>query len=163
MVKENKMKFAALIVSLLFSYGAYAQDARVIALSSEDAQTVQAKWDALQKAQKDFDAEKIEIEKKYTTVLEGDKEAGNMNVEYSLFSEPGSAMSLSASCNTIQLDNGGLVNTCPANVMPHKPYHYYRSGWEYGFTFDKDFKFIVPAPPVQINKSPFPYGTVLLN
>jgi hypothetical protein len=90
----------------------------VIEISSEDAKEAQAKWDALQKAQKDWDDLQVKIGEKYT-------------------SEPSSAIK-SPTVMPPSICGNTLTWVYPGQRL---------QGWENGFVFSPDFKFIVPKTP----------------
>lgn len=158
---------------LLLSSSCWAQDAKVLALSPVDAQQAQAKYQALQRAQKEWDSFQERIKQDYLIVPKGDPEAGN--VMPSFFRLPSCTTSSTA---TINLDNG-MTSTIPgekeaiseceenANKVDKKnerehPTMYQRVGWEQGFTFTKDFKFLVPAAAKELKYNYSPYNSYFL-
>lgn len=136
----------------------YAQDARVIPLSGPDAAEVKVKYEAMKKAEADFEALKDRIEKDYTVVLEDDKDRGNTNVEALFSSSPflttatSCASSLTLTINGSQRQDDRCKKERAEAEKNRKPDHYLRSGWENGFTFDASFKFIVPKAVVDTSR-----------
>lgn len=110
------MKRVVLMFALvLAAVGVSAQNAKVIQIDKDDARDAKAKWEALQKAQADWDAVTERVKKDYLIISANSKECGSIAFGNS---------------------SGG---SC------------YRSGWEIGFDFSSDFKFIVPKPRQFIN------------
>ena len=116
--------FCALLALCLCASVADAQQAQVIELSPADAARAQAAWEKLKAAEKEFSALRESINKSYLTVPE---------------SEPDSGQCLNCLCDTW---------SCGTE---EKDRIYRRGGWDYGFDFSKDFRFIVPqgAPKTQ--------------
>lgn len=104
-----RLRIVAVAVILLAAWGINAQEAAVVELKPADVSEVKAKWEALQAAQKAWDAVNLEIRQDYLTVPHNSKRAGNL-----LYSDNDAAL----------------------------------RGFEYGFVFSKDFRFIVPKPQV---------------
>jgi len=142
------------IVMLLFCMPAMAQTAKVIQLDAKDSQQAKEKWDALQKAQADWDAEKQSIKEKYVLVKQDDPDKGNESI---WLNGRGNITVYTTSCAS-----GGESCLSPEERQKRKAdedahYRYYRSGFENGFQLSKDFKFVVPdAPPPP--KYPSPYS-----
>lgn len=67
-----------LVAVLFFAIPAFPQSANVIALSADDTTRVKKAWDALQKAQKDWDDTRESITNGYL-VAPSDKESGCMS------------------------------------------------------------------------------------
>jgi hypothetical protein len=149
------MKFVLVIVIVFLGASSLpAQTARVIALTPADTTEVSDKYEALQRAQKDWDDLQLKIKEKYTIVSSDDKERGS---SYSGWLIINSGAALSSGSFLI----GGGDNHCETaeeklarkkleakQEQDYKEYiknmRYLRLGWEDGFEFTKDFKFIVP-------------------
>lgn len=71
------MKRIVLAIALLIAVGVSAQHAKVIPLDMQDSHDAQMKWEALQKAQADWDAVSVRVKKDYVDVSRGSKECGN--------------------------------------------------------------------------------------
>lgn len=73
-----------LVVALLLAVGVGAQNAKVIQIDRDDARDAKAKWEALQKAQADWDAVAERVKKDYVYVSKSSQECGSqfMNVDY---------------------------------------------------------------------------------
>jgi hypothetical protein len=157
------MKRAILFLILAASVG--AQTANVIELEPVDAVKAQKVWDTLQKAQADYDFTLKILGEKYTLVKSGDPDAGNASTGIDVPVGTGYTSGVVSACNTIQWQDQN--KDCP---MPSKEelekrakeqkawddehFRYYRKGFEGGFEFSKDFRFIVPkktAPMPIIN------------
>jgi len=123
-----------LLAILLFAIPLAAQDARVLPLSPVDAQTAKAKYEALQKAQKDWDDFQEKIKQDYLVVPKGDPEAGNTIASGGL--TPWAGISYS--------DGSYVVKTM-----------FERAGWENGAVFTKDFRFLVPKPSPEVKQNTF--------
>jgi len=121
-----------LLAILLFAIPLAAQDARVLPLSPVDAQTAKAKYEALQKAQKDWDDFQEKIKQDYLVVPKGDPEAGNT------------------------ISSGGLTFGRAFHISDGSyPTMFERAGWENGAVFTKDFRFLVPKPSPEVKQNPF--------
>ena len=131
----------ALTLALLLVVPAQAQDARVIQLKDTDAFTAQKVYDALRKAEKDRDEFEAFIKKTYLVVDEDDPDASHTSV--SMYWTLGSS---GTSCGVI--DSFGFAKAVPCDDAPKSPRKpkYYRAGWENGFLFSRDFRFLVPKP-----------------
>lgn len=141
------MKYVIFVLALLIGSMCIAQSARVIALSDGDAANLKAKWDALKLAEKNWADAQEEVKAKYLTVPYQDPEAG---YEYNPPTANGvSFASTTSSCWTYA-ENGRMVETedCKkeqaAERERQKKARYNRRGWEYGFEFTGDFRYIVP-------------------
>lgn len=99
-----------MIIALLFAGTVFAQTANVIELDPPDTARAQKAWDALQKAQAEWDATRDSVGLRYAVT-------------------PGASI-FSLNCGPIR--DGGI--TC----------QHTRPGFENGFEFSKDFKYIVP-------------------
>ena len=161
------MKSTMMLLSLLvFSMTARAQTAKVIELNSADAQEAKAKWEALQHAQEYWKSFEDRIKKDYTTVKDGDPDAGNIGVN--------------TSANLLTSGCGIVITTIPPSYEENKDClkrqeeerkkrpvtMMLRKGWEGDFEFDKSFKFIVPKRAettgvITINGGTWPCGTYL--
>lgn len=150
------MKTIAAVILFLIAGIAYGQTARVIPLSPEDAQTVKAKWDALQAAQKAWNEEQDQIAKKYTYVKRDDPDASGSMTPM--------AFSLTTGAFRVTTTAYGLVTVVDPCKNPKTPgdrqacadqkkaeaaERYFRKGFEEGFEFDKEFKYIVPKTTTQ--------------
>jgi hypothetical protein len=152
-VWEDEMR--NLIIGLLLaicSCAVFAQRAKVVQLSQDDATRVYAKWRVLQDAQKAWDEEQKKIATKYTYVRFEDKDKGTMEApgnEWPMIIYTGSDPKEKAS-EAAQWDKYRKVA------------YWYRSGWEYGFEFTDDFKFIVPKKAPEFKQNPYgPFFTTI--
>jgi hypothetical protein len=165
------MRFTILF---LLATSVFAQTANVIELTPADQARTQKAWDALQKAQTEWDSTRKELEQKYILVREDDPDASNERTLINLDSV-GTGMvtntfwsnGTTSICNTI-----GYQGDCPKPSKEEiekadkerKAYseaheRYFRKGFENGVNFSKDFRFIVPkvAEP-KTNTWPNTYG-----
>ena len=150
-----------IIVFLLFAVSVGAQSADVIELDRTDATEVRAAWTKLQDAQTKWDALHERMRQKYTLVKEGDPDKGNL----STFINPGTGISgtitFASGCNVISITPTEVAGDCgkppskeelARQEKERKEYadaheRYFRKGFENGFEFSKDFRFIVPGVP----------------
>ena len=150
------MKLALLAVFLALPLG--AQTAKVIQLSSADANERKALEDqraAIEQKIKDFDQR---IKRQYTTVLEGDNDSSGSYADVSI-------TTLSTSgyycIRTLSTDPAAELayQDCEKRLAtdrkknPPSPQRMYRRGWENGLIYTEDFKFIVPAESHEIKYS----------
>lgn len=150
------MKTLMVLALLLVAQGTRAQTARVIPLSSEDAQIARAKWDALQAAQKAWDAEQDQIAKKYTYVKRDDPDASGSMVPEAFSFSTGYATITTDGLLAVTIDPCKNPKTSPQSCADKKKAEdaerYFRQGFESGFEFDKNFLYLVPkAPEIQSN------------
>jgi hypothetical protein len=149
------MKLFAAFSVLLFASSVFAQTAHVIPLSEADAQAAKVKWETLQHAQKDWDDFQNEIAKNYTVVPLSDSDAGSTTyyedekAGFFLYSSGTSGITWGEpeKCKTpeeIAAEKKREAEDKKAQEEYQKNLKAYRKGWENGFQFDKDFKFIVP-------------------
>ena len=105
---------------LFLSASLYAQTAKVVALSADDAKTAKSLYDEQAALDKRKAAFEELVRTRYLTVKKGDKEWGDEGVVFSLNG------------------SGTTIKTS------------YRAGWNYGqFEYSEDFKYIVPkSPPI---------------
>lgn len=122
---------------LMLARTTFAQTAKVVPLKPADHEEVKAKWEALQKAQKEWDSLKNRIQKDYLEVSENDPDRSYTVIagEIDNTACPGST------------DELAEVVPCPKNVKPELKY--YRKGFESGFEFDSSLSFLVPTVPVR--------------
>jgi hypothetical protein len=130
-------KILGLVVLLLAGYGVNSQEAKVIALDSWDADQAHGAYMRLLAARKDWDDAQDRIIERYLRVGYGDPEAG-MEAYSPVITNNGITWSLSDHITQKDLDK---------EVNRQKKASYHRKGWENGFVFSGDFKFIVPKPP----------------
>ena len=137
----------ALTLALLLAVPVQAQDAKVIELKSTDAFSAQKVYDALRKAEKDRDEFEAFIKKTYLVVEEGDADKGSTIV--------GESGAWTMGCNAIAFANQPIADYDKCKQAeaewekvhnPRPKYQYYRAGWENGFVFSRDFRFLVPKP-----------------
>ena len=149
-----------ILAVFLLATAALGQEARVIQIKSEDSVELKQKWEVLQVAQKSWDEANGRIKKDYIVVKEGDKDAGRQV----LF-----AYDLSGSKMAVYWTSG-IIDGCNmlwADSTKPRPQEdakrceeiqrkaeknrasmlFYRNGWESGFEFTPDFRFIVPRKP----------------
>jgi len=156
------MKNILFVFALLIVAGLGAQEAKVLPLKSDDSFEAKEAWYKLQDAQKEWDAVQSKVKEKYLLVPYGDKEAGNEILEPCSISNP----CLSSSTNVFTLTGrthqlSAVEEEAKAKREEQyrkeaeenrKTAHYQRKGWENGFQFSSDFKYIVPKPaPVYEN------------
>jgi hypothetical protein len=121
---------------LMLARTTFAQTAKVVPLKHVDHEEVKAKWEVLQKAQKEWDTLKNRIQKDYLEVSENDPDrsytviAGEIN---------------NTACAGSTVEEPAEVVPCPKNVKPELKY--YRKGFENGFEFDSSLGFLVPTVP----------------
>lgn len=155
------MKRVLLTVGLMMAIVVSAQEARVIELSKNDTYDVQQAWLNLQSAQRQWDAVQQRVTDKYLRVPYGDKDEGREVV--------GGALSITSGTFTmgnVLWSSGSSVEPTPkeqaalelaaqeaAKEREDRRRHamYERKGWENGFTFTDDFRFIVPkSAPIYV-------------
>jgi hypothetical protein len=138
-------------ILVLFPGVGYGQTAKVIPLKPEDTKELQATYNALQEAQKKWDAAQKKVQKEYTTVKPDDPDAGNTIVSGTFSSDDCDTLNI-GSTEHIQIEGVYLNGNCTKNGKPVEQHVVegitFRKGWENGIEFDKDFKYIVPARPV---------------
>jgi hypothetical protein len=124
------MKLVQSLVGLLLfsSITCYAQSAKVIALSESDASSIASLYKQKQDIQNKIDKLKIEIGNKYTKTDDYYSSTG-------CFSVNGSGQLSLTTCEQPKLTQG--------QEEQNKVY-IPKVGWENGFEFSEDFKFIVP-------------------
>jgi hypothetical protein len=115
--------FAIVVLAGMLAGTLFAQSANVIELEAADAARARKAWDALQKAQAEWDDLRDQIGNKYTLTKQDDAH-------------------------------------CAGITLKDKYYGCPMKGFENGFEFSKDFKFIVPKmpPATSINTFTFPAG-----
>lgn len=122
---------------------ASAQEARVLTLNSGDACDAKAAWTNLQDAQKRWEEVQEHVRKKYLQVHYGDPEAGSEIV--GLTSGTGTLLfSGHATFTNYTPTNEEVVAMAERERQRERLATYGRKGWEGGFQFTNDFKFIVP-------------------
>ena len=117
----------------------------MIELKSTDAKEAKAKWEALQSAQEDWKKFQKHIEDDYTTVPQGDKDAGGL------------ILGVGTNCLASGSDGRYTITGCSfddSHKMEPQKALAFRRGWEYGFEFDRDFRFIVPVAPKPVQGQP---------
>ena len=115
-----------LLIALLLASSVFAQTANVIELEPADTARAQKSWDALQKAQLDWASTQQFLSNRYTTVDENDPNASTLTTYVWRNDDP--------------------------KITGKR---HYRKGWEAGFEFSKDFKFIVPKVPEPPKQPPY--------
>lgn len=138
-----------IVVTLLLAVAieVESQEAKVIALDPVDSHVANEAWDNLQQAQKTWtDVQKLMTEK-YLRVGYRDKEAGGEIYE----GLTGSASFISSGNTVIWSSGSGIPRTKAQVDKDERDYQerirkakYYRRGWEDGFQFTSDFRYIVP-------------------
>jgi hypothetical protein len=149
------MQVKLAIALLLLSGTVGAQSANVLELSSYHSQRALTAWKSLQKAQADWDAVNDEIKEAYTLVKSGDPDAGSMSTAVNV-----GAVSLWTNSTLGCFPVIGEDRSCPKESAEDKAkreresadwsdkhLRFYRRGFENGFDFSKDFRFIVPKVP----------------
>ena len=163
------MKRRLLFVLLAVALSCVSQTARVIELKPEDAQMVKSACEKLDAAQKAYDDAVDRVRQEYTVVLEGDPDAGATWVadkDESGFlvgsgttkwvtvggyltwrdDDPCTRSLESVACLTNRLRDAKALEAEGKKPKPRIRGHYKRRGWENGFEFTPDFRFIVPKP-----------------
>jgi hypothetical protein len=146
------MKLAFLAVLVFLALPLAAQTAKVIQLSPADAtarKALEEQRAAIEQKIKELDAQ---IQHRYTTVLQGDKDASGSYADIGLLNTTGITYACFA---TISNDPAVLkaYQDCERSLEaeraknPPPPQRMYRIGWASGFEYTEDFKFIVPVLP----------------
>jgi hypothetical protein len=162
------MRVLILAFALLASV-AFGQEARVIQIKPEDSAELKQKWDALQAAQNAWDQIHVRITNEYTTVKEGDRDAGSQ-VFLDISGGQMATYWTVDSCHVLWMDGehprpAEDVKRCEKIQREAEknraPMLFYRQGWERGFQFTPDFKYIVPKPEArpQPNNQFWQFGT----
>ncbi len=143
------MKNLLFALSLFIAVSLGAQEARVISLESKDTTVAREAWENLQHAQATWAHLQEVLRDKYTVVPEGDKDASNTVISSGLIGN-------STSCGIFLNVNKDQtvsaltdIEKCRAEQGKYHKEHpslTYRRGWESGFEFSSDFKYIVPKP-----------------
>jgi hypothetical protein len=107
-LEETMRRTIVAILLLITAVCVVGQEARVIALKSEDAAHVRCTWERLQKAQKEWNEVLEQTQNDYILVPIKDKDASQ---------------------SVLRMQDMNRT---------------YRSGWENGFQFSSDFKYLVP-------------------
>jgi hypothetical protein len=160
------MKTIVFVVAVMLASVVWAQDAKVIELTPADAVKAEQVYQAKQKADQAWKDEQKELAERYTVVDEKDSDASNTLVD-SIFGTVSGVASIQPPCfagtsdpnykcpDTIGTNCHQEATNPPGQTVcgptetpaPSKPFvHYYRQGWQNGFDFSKDFRFIVPKP-----------------
>lgn len=143
------MRRTLFAIGLLLAMNLGAQEARVLELSRGDAYDVKQAWLNLQEAQGRWDGVQTRVKEKYLRVPYGDKEAGS---EISAFNTStvlsGSSFFYSLGHEPTPEERANLViveqEAARERVDRRRHAMYERKGWESGFQFTSDFRFIVP-------------------
>jgi hypothetical protein len=147
----------------------HGQTAKVIQLSPEDAAQRKALEDQrteIERKIKDFD---LDIQRRYTTVLEGDKDASGYAYFYGISFGAAGSSAITAGCFRTLTTTDQAYEDCEKRQdaerakNPPPPQRMYRSGWEQGVIYSDDFKFIVPAPAPVYKPAPYCGGIQLTN
>lgn len=136
------MKRVVLVIGLFLAVGLGAQEARVLTLNSGDACDAKAAWTNLQDAQKRWEEVQEHVRKKYLQVHYGDPEAGSEIV--GLTSGTGTILFSGTANFTSNPTNEEVIAAAERERQRERLATYSRKGWEGGFQFTNDFKFIVP-------------------
>lgn len=141
------------------------QEARVVQLSDEDARSAKLSWERLQKAKSDWEVTSAFVKAKYLQVPVTDAEAGSRVILNSLNGGGGPT--------TMCADQiVGFAGTMPSVVELAKCHHQqvaeaakhpamtYRRGFENGFEFSSDFKYVVPTAKVAPRPLPSQFWNV---
>jgi hypothetical protein len=163
------MRKIILAFALLASV-AFGQEARVIEIKPEDSAELKQKWEALQVAQNAWDQIHVRITNSYTVVKEGDKDAGGQVFFQNISGGQMGAYWTTDSCHVLWVDSAHPrpqedVKRCEdiqrKAEKNRAPMLFYRRGWERGFQFTPDFRYIVPKPEVtpQPNNQFWQFGT----
>jgi hypothetical protein len=144
-MKNWELKVTLALLGFMFGLAlpalAWPQTAKVMAVTPEDTTQIvalRAAADAANKALSDFN-EKVRV--KYITTLDNSK--GNqedVNVSYT---------SIIIGCNITHYYGAVPLTNCDMtwSTEPVKPRRYKLTGWEYGFEWSEDFRYIVPVRP----------------
>ena len=128
----NSIFIVVAALLLMLARTTFAQTAKVVPLKPADHEEVKAKWEALQKAQREWDTLKNRIQKDYLEMSENDPDRS-----YTVIA--GEINNTACAGSTVE------VVPCPKNVKPELKY--YRKGFENGFEFDSSLSFLVPTVP----------------
>ncbi len=148
------MKNAILVLIVLVVAVSYAQEAKVISIERKDSEIAGEAWKNLQHAQKTWDHVQEVLRDKYTVVPEGDKDASNTVISSSLV---GTNATIFCADQILSMSGTQLVSKeelakCHGEQEKERkarpPSMTYRRGWENGFVFSSDFKYIVPKSPL---------------
>jgi hypothetical protein len=150
------MKLALIAMVMLYGISVGAQTANVIELDVVDSIRAERVWTELQKAQADWNDLQKSFGERYTLVKHGDPDAGATSTTIG----PPVAWAIGGVTGTTTLC-GSVIGQpdCPKETREQiekrdkeqrewedAHLRYYRKGFESGFEFSKDFKYIVPKP-----------------
>jgi len=161
----RKHKLLAVVTLLLTTTIIGGQEAKVIQLSQEDTAIAHAKWQALQDAQKTWDEEQKRLAKKYTFVHGDDPEAGDTQAWDMSGNGLAYSITSTATWTTSSSPSPAEIAAAQKAYEEHKKKDWwFRSGWESGFDFSKDFRFIVPkAAPRVVSPNCWNFNTGSVN
>jgi hypothetical protein len=148
---------ASRLICLLMCVGLSAQTAKVVQLSGADAAKVRATHEALDKAQKAWDAVQQQIRDEYVSsfVWVPDEGPGGITVRGATagsvlyYSENGGFMASHPACDAECLKRAEAERARVAK-LPKKKEYTVKYEWRGGFEFSEDFRFIVPKPPTTL-------------
>jgi hypothetical protein len=174
------------LIALAFTAVAlYAQTARVIPIDNADAYKLKQAQEDIDKATAAYDTLVKRIERDYLIVNDRDPDKGNTVAEYP-YSITGTSSSKCCATLLVIGNSSGSIrpsdDPCDASYEsvaclekrllearqkaaagkkpePRPVYLYWRSGFENGYSFTKDFRFVVPKPPML--STPDRWGTYL--
>ena len=114
------------VLLFLTTTSVFSQDAKVVTLSDLDAKEAKVKYEALKKAQQEWDAEQEKIKKAYVFVGANDSDRADL------------------ANGTMQSCSNGFCTETPVQGQPSV---FFRKGFDVTdgeFEFSSDFKYIVP-------------------
>jgi hypothetical protein len=141
-----------LLILLLAAAPCWAQEAKVLQIDVADAAKARALYDKMQQAERDWEEFRAGVEKKYLTTEDG-KEASNVVVSDGSSISWGIAACYLSELNESKEEQERREKACDTwrKEHPAPKSVYYREGWQSGFEFSKDFKFIVPKRALLLN------------
>ena len=133
------MKTIKTCILLMTAVSAVAQTAKVVPLSTADAKKADALFKALAAAEAKIYAFRLEIEDRYVS----DAKTGSVPVDKWAKIDLGPGR---------RGPDGGVTHEDPTTQRPRKIVT--KPGWEWGFEFSDDYKFLVPRVPATIGACP---------
>lgn len=152
------MKKILVALALLVAAVLQAQEAKVISLQEKDSRIAKEAWENLQQAQQTWEHVQDLLNQKYLQVPWDDPQRGNHEIANNVWPAYSGLnwVSTVSDCHVLQLNpqTDERKARCSkeeaqerlAYDEARKKARYYRQGWENGFQFSYDFKYIVPKP-----------------
>lgn len=139
-----------LIAVLILAGSLFAQEAKVIQLSPEDATKAQALADAVKKAKAEAEAFTEHIKTEYLVVDGTSSQAGSCSVNFLTVGYASTGTTtwtpMTASDGDKQVQDVTQHETSAQRKQRKAVERWYRKGWCGEFVYSDDFKFIVPTP-----------------